>query len=111
MRLHISHNHNEAGRLPKVIFDYMNKRFLLTHDYLTKLRCFEYEGTVGDKKVRRIRIFNPDDVTNNHLEIKTKNDLEAHPEIIIFEGYIDALGKPYAADRRKPKTGVKIKNK
>ena len=106
MHLHLRH-HNEAKRLPKSIQEYMKKRFMLSDSYLKDLRCLEYEGGVGEKQVRRFSIFGISETDNNAAMIKTKNDLDKNPKVILFEGYIDKAGKAYAADRRSPKTGKK----
>jgi hypothetical protein len=85
----------------------MKKRFLLSDSYLKMLRCIEYEGIVGEKQVRRFSIFGINESDNTPVTIKTKNDLDKNPKMILFEGYIDKAGKAYAADRRSPKTGKK----
>jgi hypothetical protein len=107
MHLHLRHQ-SEARRLPKPIQEYMKKRFILSDSYLKALRCVEYEGTVGEKQVRRFSIFGINESGDTHIAIKTKNDLDKNPKIILFEGYIDKDGKAYAADRRSPKTGKKM---
>ena len=111
MHLHLSHNNSEARRLPKGIYDYLKKRFLLKDDYVKRLRCFEYAGAVGEKQVTRVTIFSLDDIMKKYLEIKNRSDLEKYRDLILFEGYIDTEGKAYAADRRTPKTAVKVKRK
>ncbi|MFC1947407.1 hypothetical protein ACFLXY_05755 [Chloroflexota bacterium] len=85
----------------------MKTRFMLSDSYLAALRCFEYEGMVGEKQVRRFSIFSINETDEKHLVIKTRNDLEKNTRMLLFEGYIDKAGKAYAADRRSPKTGKK----
>jgi hypothetical protein len=80
---------------------------MLSDSYLKMLRCFEYDGIVGEKQVRRFSIFGKDELNNRPVAIVTKSDLDKNPEILLFEGYIDKAGKAYAADRRSPKTGKK----
>jgi hypothetical protein len=101
MHLHLRRN-GEARRLPKPIQDYMRYRFMLLPEYLGLLRCFEYQGEVNGKSVRRISIFSPNRVEEKHFVIKTRQDLEQHPEMLLFEGYIDRQGNAYVADRRAP---------
>jgi|GEM_PF-1129430 len=105
MHLHMRH-HSEVKRLPKPIHEYMKKRFMLSDSYLRMLRCLEYEGMVGEKQVRRFSIFGING-SDKSVAIKTKIDLDNNPELLLFEGYIDNVGKAYAADRRAPKTGKK----
>ena len=110
MHLHLRH-HKEAKRLPKSILEYMKKRFLLSDTYLKDLRCFEYEGIVGQKQVRRFSIFGMNETDSKPVTITGKNDLDKNPKMILFEAYIDKAGKAYAADRRSPKTGKNTNTK
>lgn len=80
----------------------MTRRFSFLPEYLDLLRCFEYEGLVNENWVRCIRIFSPNKVREQRLSLMTNQDLEQHPEMLLFEGYIDSQGKVYVADRRVP---------
>ena len=75
---------------------------MLLPEYLGMLRCFEYQGEVNGKLVKRVSIFSPNKAEEKHFVIKTRHDLEQYPEMLLFEGYIDSQGKAYAADRRAP---------
>ena len=107
MHIHLRHG-NEAKRLPRAIQEYMRRRFILLPEYLELLRCFEYDGQVNGKQVRRISIFSPNKAREKKLLIKTRQDLEQHPELLFYEGYIDSEGKAYVADRRAPSSRVKV---
>lgn len=76
---------------------------MLTPEYLKILRCFEYAGQIGDKPVRRFRIYSLKDIEEKNLILKSIEDLDTSPGTVLFEGYIDKSGKAYAADRRVPK--------
>ena len=91
---------NGARRLSRPVHEYMRQRFNLLPDYLNMLRCFEYDGLFKGKQVRCIRIFSPDKAREYHFLIKTSLDLEQHPEVLFFQGYIDISGNVYVADRR-----------
>ncbi len=93
---------SEVRRLPIPVRDYMQKRFTLSPEYLDFLRCFEYEGVVGEKPVVRYKIFHSREARERHLDLKTINDIDKCPEIVVFEGYLDKVGNAYAADRRLP---------
>ena len=80
----------------------MKYRFILLPEYLALLRCFEYEGEVNGKPVRRISIFSPAKAEEKKFSIKTRQDLAQYPEMLLYEGYIDAQGNAYVADRRAP---------
>jgi len=93
-------------KLPRSINEYMRHRFGALPEYLETLRCFEFEGAVNDKKVKRYRIYSPTRAEQQKLTIASLSDLEKHPGMLLYEGYIDKEGKAYVADRR---TSVRIK--
>jgi len=99
MHFHLGHG-GEARRLPKQIQDYIRRTFFYTPEALRLLRCFEYNGEVKGKQVKRISVFNPASAEEKNIIIKTRQDLEQHHEMLLFEGYIDRQGNAYAADRR-----------
>ena len=78
----------------------MKLRFGALPEYLETLRCFEFEGNVNDKKVKRYRIYSPTRAQQQQLTIAGLSDLEKHPGMLLYEGYIDREGKAYVADRR-----------
>jgi len=100
---------NESRKLPRSVNEYMQHRFILLPGYLDVLRCFEYEGVVNGKEVRCIRIFSPHRARERHLSIRSRLDLEQHPDMLLFEGYIDRRGSVYVADRRPPLRQVRVK--
>ena len=73
---------------------------MLQNEYVDKLRCFEMDGIFRERPVKRIRVFNPALAKKNRVAIRTNSDLELHPEVLVFEGHIDAEDKIYFADRR-----------
>ena len=91
---------SEAKKLPDSVWRYLRRQFMLDADYLDTLRCFEMEGVFREQPVKLVRIFSPTLAKKYHLSIRTKTDLELHPETLVFEGHIDAEGKIYFADRR-----------
>ena len=102
-------NHkNEANKLPRAVQEYMTWRFDLILEYLNMLRCFEYDGIVNGKEVSCVCIFSPYRAKEQHLSIRTRMDLDQHPEMLLFEGYIDRQGSVYIADRRPPLRPVKV---
>jgi len=87
-------------KLPKPINDYMRRRFDVLPEYLDTLRCFEFEGTVNDKVVMRYRIYSPIKAQQQNITIAGLSDLEQHPGMLLYEGYINKEGQSYVADRR-----------
>ena len=106
MHIHLR-NENGAKRLPRAIKEYMCRRFNLLPEYLEPLRCFEYDSQVNGKQVRRIKIFSPSKAREKKILIKTRQDLERHPELLFYEGHIDSERTAYVADRRAPSSRVK----
>lgn len=92
----------EVKRLPRAIQEYMRRRFTLLPEYLELLRCFVYMGQVNGKQVSRVSIFSPNKAREKKTLIKNIKDLEQHPELLLYEGYIDGEGNAYVADRRSP---------
>ena len=103
-----NHN-NKSKKLPRLVHDHMECKFDLLPEYLDMLRCFEYEAVVNGRQVRCIRIFSPDKVRGYHLSIKTHLDLEQHPEMLLYEGYIDGCSSVYVADCRPASRKVKAR--
>jgi len=93
---------NEIKRVPEPVLQYMKRRFLLPTLYISGLRCFEHEGTFRREPVMQIRIFDPFLAGTLGLTIRKRSDLDKHPELLQFEGYIDRKGQVYIADRRSP---------
>jgi hypothetical protein len=104
------HNKNKNGirKLSRPVREYMQYRFNMLPEYLDTLRCFEYDGVVNGKEVRRFRIFSPYRTKEWHLTIRNNSDLEQHPEMLLFEGHFDSQGSVYVADRRVPLTRVRV---
>ncbi len=96
----------EAKRLPQSVREYIRKRFMLTVDYIDRLKCFEFEDEFHGEPVKRLHIFSPEDVKKAGLVIRKISELEQHPEVILFEGYMDYLDRVYIADRRMPPKAV-----
>jgi len=57
---------------------------------------------VNGKEVRCVRIFSPYRTKEWQLSIRSREELEQHPEMLLFEGHIDRQGSVYVADRRMP---------
>ena len=98
-RLHLRKN-SEARILPDAAQKYLRREFMLQNEYIETLRCFEMDDIFREQPVKRIRVFSPALAKKNHLAIRTNSDLELHPEMLVFEGHIDAEDKIYFADRR-----------
>ncbi|MFH1650585.1 MAG: hypothetical protein ABID87_00555 [Chloroflexota bacterium] len=98
---HGSHR-DEAKKLPKPVCEYMKRRFVLLPEYLDTLRCFHYQGLVNGREVSCFRVFSPCRAQEHYLTISRRGNLDEHPEMMLFEGYINRQGGVYVADRRPP---------
>ena len=95
--------HNgKVHKLPGAVREYMSRRYNLLPEYLECLRHVEIDGIVNGRNVKRIRIFSSCKVRELNMVINSNSDLEQHPEMVLFEGYIDRQGDVYVADRRPP---------
>ena len=100
MIFHPKHQNN-IKRLSGPVREYMRQRFMLTDKYLGELRCFEYEGFINERQVLHILIFHPALARNQHVSLRTHEDLERHPEVLLYGGYEDdTRGSLYIEDRR-----------
>jgi hypothetical protein len=105
MNLHHGHN-GHSKKLPRPIHDFMRWRFGVLPEYLENLRCFEFEGVLNGRTVRRFRIYSPVKAQQQKLTIAGLSDLEKNQGMLLYEGYIDKEGKAYVADRR---TSLRVK--
>jgi hypothetical protein len=95
--------HSEVKKVPEPVLQYMRRRFMLPALYMAGLKCVEYEEILHDKPVVRICIFDPYLASSTGFTVRKYQDLEEHPELLLFEGYIDRRGVVYVADRRSSK--------
>jgi len=91
---------DSARRVPEPVLHYMKRRFMLPTLYASSLRCFETDGSHQGEKVTKLRIFSPAMAGSFGLAIRTIADLDQHPEVLLFEGYVERSGRVYVADRR-----------
>lgn len=94
--------HSEVKRIPKPVLQYIRRRFMLPALYIAGLRCVQHEEMLHGEQVLRMRIFDPYLANTIGFTVNKYQDLEVHPELIQFAGYIDRRGVVYVADRRSP---------
>lgn len=70
-----------------VVWSYMHSRHGLNGEALIPLRRVESDGTVGDKPVTMIRIFDPTTAKEKGVAIEDYQSLDNHPDLILYEGY------------------------
>lgn len=69
------------------VWVYMNNQYRLNGDAMVLLRRVESEGTVGDKPVTMIRIFDPATAKEKDVAIEDYHSLDNNPDLILYEGY------------------------
>lgn len=110
MHFHFWQKNGGAKKLTRPVEEYMRQAFMLRREYLSELRCFEYDGVINEKPVRCIRIFSPHLAQGQYILIRTNEDLAQHPEVLLYEGYIDAQGNAYIDDQRTMSYPEKMSN-
>jgi hypothetical protein len=78
----------------------MRQRFDFLPEYLDTLRCFECDTLRNGSQMRCVLIFSPYLAHRQHIAIRVDADLEKHPEVLLYEGYIDAQDGVHIEDRR-----------
>lgn len=58
-------------------------------DTLSKWRCVDLPGEANGQPVMLLRIFNPKTVQEKGVVIEGWATFDEHPELILFEGYLD----------------------
>lgn len=77
----------------------------LTVDTLTEhIRCVEKPGVEKGMKVMSLRIFSLPDVEKKGLTVTGWETFDQHPELILFEGYVDSNNRPFLQKRSLQKT-------
>jgi len=66
---------------------YLLSEHRFTDEALRKLRRVESDGTVANKRVTMIRIFDLAAASEEGLAIECFESLDGHPELILYAGY------------------------
>jgi len=86
------------GDIPLPVNIYLVTRLNIDPDYLSKLKCVQQVGFVGDAIALLFRIFDPDTVPPL-VKIHNFTSLDQHPELIIYEGHIDLISESINVSR------------
>jgi hypothetical protein len=73
---------------PANLTDCLKNEFKLCPEDMSYLRCVTLSGSFGGFTVSVVRIFNHVEAYRNGVTVSTYHDLDEHPEVIVFEGYI-----------------------
>ena len=73
---------------PGNLKDCLKNEFQLLPEDMSSLQCVTLSGSFGGFSVSVIRIFNHVEVHEAGFTINDYHDLDEHPEVIVFEGYV-----------------------
>ncbi len=96
-------------RIPETVREYLRKRFMMPGAYIEGFRCIETSRLVDGKMANWIRVYEPSLARRKGLAIRDDLDLDQHPEVVLFEGYVTMEGRIYLADRRQPRSEYRAK--
>ena len=64
-----------------------------------ELRWVQKPGTLADKDIRLVRVFDPRTLTLGAPNIRTYDGLDSYPELVQFQGHIDGNNALYLSNR------------
>ncbi len=71
-------------------------------DTLSKdVRCVEREGIEGNKPVTFMRVFKLSEVAKKGVEVTGWETFDQHPELVLFEGYLNKNSNEAHLERKK----------
>jgi len=73
--------------LPAPVYAELIVKHGLTHEYAERLRCLEEKTVIDGKKSKLFKVFNPDAIPKS-INFREYKDLDTHPELVLFEGYL-----------------------
>ncbi|MCX6012258.1 MAG: hypothetical protein NTV30_02360 [Chloroflexi bacterium] len=91
---------NIHKRLPKYIQNYIQQRFEQYETGLDDLRCIEYDEQNDEKSRKLIRIYSQSLVKKSGFSVHCCEDLDKHPEVLLYKGYVDVNGTVHMEDLR-----------
>jgi hypothetical protein len=78
----------------------------LTVEVLSKnIRCVDKPGVKDGSQVNLLRIFSLSDVEEKGITIAGWETFDQHPELIMFEGYLDANNQAHLERKNGQKAG------
>ncbi len=79
---------NGNGKLSAELMDYLERKYKLLPWEMLSLRVVKSRGSLGKLKAYYIRVYDQEMSVRNGAYIKTYNDLDKIPELILYNGYI-----------------------
>jgi len=79
---------NRNGRLTAKLLEYLESKYLLCPQEMLRLRVVQSTGLLGNRAACFIRIYDQETSVRNGIFIRTYEDLDKRPDIILYNGYI-----------------------
>jgi hypothetical protein len=73
---------------PINLIDYLKNEFQLLPGDMQSLQCVTLSGSFGGFSVSVVRIFDQAETHKNGFVVNDYHDLDEHPEVVLFEGYV-----------------------
>lgn len=87
-------------KLPKYVHNHIQYTFEQSDTDLNDLRCLEYNEP-NDKKVHKyIRVYSQSLLRRSGVSLHSFTDLDKHPEVLLYKGYVDRNGVVHLEDLR-----------
>jgi hypothetical protein len=92
-------------QLSSNVRDFLNKEYLIPPAEMDNMEMVGYNETYGGFPSRSVRVFDQNAVKAKGLTINEYHELDAHPELVLFEGHI-VQGKNVALTKMSYKKEV-----
>ncbi len=97
---------NRKGKAYKDIYDGAWGHLISDHhidvDTLSNdLRCVDKPGAINGEPVKLLRVFSLSQLSSRAVAVTGWETFDEHPELLLFEGYLDWKNHAYLA-RKKP---------
>jgi hypothetical protein len=93
--------------LPEIVRKYLVANPKVDAEIVPFLKAVLKSGASGDKKVG-IAIFDPNDAEARGIKVQDYNSLTEHPELILYEGWVDESTKLVELSPRKDIPKIKL---
>jgi hypothetical protein len=93
--------------LPEIVRKYLVANPKVDAEIVPFLKAVLKSGASGDKKVG-IAIFDPNDAEARGIKVQDYNSLTEHPELILYEGWVDESTKLVELSPRKDIPNIKL---
>ena len=79
---------NLNGKLSGKLLEYLESKYQLLPRDMLSLRAITSHGSLGNLTACFIRVYDQETASRNGICIKTYDDLDKQPNLILFNGYI-----------------------